>query len=678
MLSKIFTKLYQYATIFIVVGSPLFFIPKTSFTPEVTYLITILIITTLALVFYVLSSLIKGSWHSVSRVEMIAYFAFSLAVVLSVVFSQSPKTSLLGSAFNPLSGLFLILLPVIMYLTRTLPDTLRDRLKFILSVILGVSALMFVFVIMFTGKIVDFIKQAFSGFSNLSSISVYLGLFAIGCLLYVKRSEIKKRYKLAIAIVAVMFFSWGAYLSSQDAVRPNFTSTFTVGKKVLMTNGIFGYGAGDFSRAWQLYKPGEVMSSPYFGYDFNQGSDTMSTMFVNLGIVGLLAFIMLTLGALYITFISYKKASNDTEHFILGMLTLTLLYFFVVAWFVPLSYSMLVLWMVVAGLGVAKAPLNEYHPSKKLAIIMVPLMFLIVYGSYSNVNKVRAFNVFTSAQSTSSDPVVANEGINKAVSIYPFDGFYRAQVDNYIQANRMIVASTTVDKEELKNIYLANASSSVNAGLNAVRVNPSNYQNYVSLGQAYELVIPFEKEGGYDRAKKSYEEALKIYPENPYIYIMLARLEASAGTKEGVRTQLTEALKKKQNFADALYLMSQLEASENKVEEAIAYALEAVKSAPNDSLTYMQAGLLYYGKKDYQNAVDYLKTALDKDPNNSNVAYFLALALRDGGRVDLAKQIGDELLKRNPGNADLEAFLESLNPKQEEKKDDKSSKASKK
>ena len=108
--------------------------------------------------------------------------------------------------------------------------------------------------------------------------------------------------------------------------------------------------------------------------------------------------------------------------------------------------------------------------------------------------------------------------------------------------------------------------------------------------------------------------------------------------------------------------MSQLEASESKIEEALTYAIEAIKSAPNDPATYIQAGLLFYGKRDYANAVLALKTALEKDPNNANIAYFLALSLRDGGRPDLAKPLADELLRRNPGNADLEKFISSLVP----------------
>jgi tetratricopeptide (TPR) repeat protein len=69
---------------------------------------------------------------------------------------------------------------------------------------------------------------------------------------------------------------------------------------------------------------------------------------------------------------------------------------------------------------------------------------------------------------------------------------------------------------------------------------------------------------------------------------------------------------------------------------------------------------LISGKKDYENAVYALKTALEKDPNNANVAYFLALTLRDGGRPDLARPLAEELLRRNPGNADLEKFNNTL------------------
>ena len=664
-ITAFFTKLYQYATAFIVIGAPLFFVPKTGFNPDVTYYITMITLVAIALVSYVISALITRSWHSLSRLEFISYFAFSFAVVLSVIFSKNQQVTLFGDVFDQSSAVAMLSLPAIMYLVRTLPEKMRAKLKLVLIGLLSLSAFTFVSALIYTGEITNHAKQLFTGFSNPISFAVYIGIFAVATMFYVFKGALPKKHKEWIAITSVLFFAWAIALTSQDSVRPNFTSTALVGKKVLTHEGIFGIGSGNFTRAWQLYRPQEVITSQYFGYDFAQGSSTMSTLFVTVGIVGLLAFIALILSALYSTFISYRQNPSGREHFILGLLVSVLGYFVIVSWLVPLSYAMLVVWMVVSGLGLAKARLNEYHPSRRISFIMVPLAVLLLVNVVVTVNKVRAFSLYNKAQAVAGKEDIAPY-IAKAISIYPYDGFYRVQVEYYIQANRNLVAAPATNQDELKKQYLENAQKAVDAGLASVKINPDNYQNYVSLGRSYELAVPFDKEAAFNSAKKSYEEAVKLYPENPYLYIMLARLEASAGTKDGVRLQLTEAIKKKNNFADALYLMSQLKASDNDIDGALNYAIEAVKSAPNDPLVYIQAGLLLYGKKDYQNAVFALKKALELDQNNANVAYFLALTLRDGGRPDLAKQIGDELLRRNPGNADLQAFLDSLNPKAEQ------------
>lgn len=667
-LASFLTRLYQYATVFIIVGSPLFFIPGTGFAPEITYYITMMVVVSVALISYVVSAVLKRQWHSVSRLEFISYFAFSLAVIFSVLFARDQRSALFGDAFNPLAGVSLLALPVIVYLVRTLPDTLRLRMKYILAIILGVSVFILMIGRMFNGTFMDTFENAFSGFSNSVSFSAYVGIFVLGAFFFSKKAKIKNRYKFIVITTAMVFLAWIVSIASSDAIRPNFVSSFAVGKSVLFQDGIFGIGAGDYTRAWQLYRPMNVIASPYFGYEFNQGFSTVTTLLTTVGIVGLLSFLMLTLSALFSTFISYLKTRETEDHFITGFLALVLLYMAIVSWILPLSFAMLVVWMVVAGLGLAKAQLSEYHPSKRLAYLFIPLALLFVVNLVMIAQKAQAFSAFSKAQTMFSSKGPTEEVgklLTGATAIYQYDGFYRALVEYYIAGERILVSGATEDQAVFQTQYLEKAQAALNAGLDAVKVNGNNYQNYVSLGRAYELTIPFEKEEGYNRAKKSYEEAVKLYPNNPYLYVMLARLEASAGTKEGVRAQLGEALKKKQNFADALYLMSQLEASEDKIDEALTYALEAVKNAPQDPLVYTQAGLLYYGKKDYQNAVTALNTALEKDPNNANVAYFLALSLRDGGRADLAKPIAEELLKRNPENADIKALVTSLSTQTE-------------
>jgi tetratricopeptide (TPR) repeat protein len=659
LLATIFSRIYRYTTIMIVVGSPLLFIPKIGFPGDITYHIAMVILAAIAIVAYVANALITKTWHTVSRLEFLGYFAFTLAVIGSTVFSKSPIIMFFGDGFNQYSAAAYLTLPAVMYLVRSLPEALRHKLKLVTLGLLGASAFVFVTALIIGGFVLDFAKVLFAGFSSTVSFAAYLGLFTIALFFYVRKGKIQKKYKLFIFITGCLFVAWAATLSTQNSIRPNVTSTLLVGKNVLVQDGIFGVGPGNFSRAWQLYRPQDVVNSQYFGYEFVQGSDTFGTIFVTLGITGFLTFLLLVLSSVYSTFISYRQNKDGQDHIILGLLSLTLVYFCIIAFLVPLSYAMLVMWMVVGGLGIAKAHLTEFHPSKKLVFVFAPIALLLVINAAVTINKTRAFVLYNKAQSATSIEE-AQKLIDAAAKLYSYDGFYRLKVEYAVTANRNLVASNANNQEEMKNAYLVTAQQAVNDALKAVEINPNNYQNHVSLGRAYELAVPFDKEGGFNNAKKAYADAAVLYPGNPYLYVMQARLEISAGTKDGVRASLTEALKKKQNFADALYLMSQLEASDNKIEEAIAYAVEAVKNAPNDPLVYTQAGLLFYAKKDYQNAIAALRAGLEKDPNNQNIAYFLILSLRDSGRPDLAQPLAEELLRRNPGNEELGKVVSSL------------------
>lgn len=659
--TKLLTRIYQYTTVIIVLAAPLFFIPKTGFSGDATYHIAMMILVALALGAYVGNALITKTWHTVSKLEFISYFAFSFAVLLSVAFSASPKVLLFGDGLNQFSGVALLSLPAVMYLVRALPEQLRHKLKFLTLGILSLSALVFVFALMFGGTLLEFARSLFAGFSSSVSFAAYIGLFSVATFFYVRKAALKKRYKIFILITGLLFVAWAVTLSTQNSVRPNLKSTLLVGKSVLLEDGVFGIGPGNFSRAWQLHRPQDVINSQFFGYEFLQGSDTITTLFVTVGIFGVLTFFLLVLSALYSTFISYRQNKEGREHMILGLLLMTLLYFAGVSLLVPLSFSMLVMWMVISGLGIARARLTEFHPNKKLAYLLVPLAVLLIVNAFVTVNKARAFAIYNKAQ-TAASIEEAEMLTKKAVGIYNFDGFQRVLVEYAITSNRNLVSTETGDQEALKNQYLLKAQEAVDAALAATKINPTNYQNFVSLGRAYELAVPFDKTGGFDNAKNAYSQAIKLYPGNPYLYLMQARLETSAGTRDGAKEWLTEALKKKQNFADALYLMSQLAAGESKIEEAINYAVETVRSAPNDPLAYTQAGLLFYAKRDYQNAVLALRGALERDPNNENVAYFLALALRDGGSGELAKPLAEELLRRNPNNQDIKNLVSSLKP----------------
>ncbi|MDQ5962844.1 MAG: hypothetical protein QG653_651 [Patescibacteria group bacterium] len=670
-LARILTLVYQYATAFVAIGSPLFFIPTTIFSPDVSYYMVVISAIAVALVAYVISATINRTWHPISRFELIAYSVFSISVILSAVFSREPQVVFFGDGINAFVAASLLALPAVMYLVRTLPEGFRDMLKKILVAVLSVSAFLFVLVFILSASLGQVISKVFLAFTSSLSLAAYIGIFVLAILIYVRRSSHHIKFKIPLLTGALVYILLLFTIAYQGDVRPNLSSSFEVASQVLTNNGVFGIGAGDYAYAWQLYRPVSVLQSQFFSVDFNQASGTLTTFLATIGVVGTLAFLFLVLGSLYVTVRLYMRATEKREHMILGLLALTLLYFPLVSVLVPFTYSMLILWMVVAGFGIAKMPLGVNYSSKKVALLFIPIALILVVQGTLTVNKARAFMVYNQAQTELNQKGPTPEAralLNKAISIYAYDGFYRTLVEHSIAAERELVSTATSSQDALREAYLKEAQFAVDMGKAAVTRNPSNYQNYVSLGRAYELAIPFDKEGGYTNAKKSYDEAIKLYPGNPFLYVIAARLEASAGSREGVRLKLTEALQKKQNFADALFLMSQLESSEQKLDEALTYAIGAVQAAPNDPNVYVQAGLLLYAKQDYQNAALALQRGLQLDQNNQNIAYFLALVLRDWSRVDpqnaplaeQAKIIGNELLNRNPGNADLEAFLKSL------------------
>ena len=103
LLTRFFTKLYQYATVCIAVGAPLLFIPKVGFSGDVTYHIVMAGLVFVALFSYIFTAITTRTWHSVSRLEFISYFVFSFAVLASTIFSKNPQITFFGEAFGQFS-----------------------------------------------------------------------------------------------------------------------------------------------------------------------------------------------------------------------------------------------------------------------------------------------------------------------------------------------------------------------------------------------------------------------------------------------------------------------------------------------------------------------------------------------------------------------------------------------
>ena len=197
----------------------------------------------------------------------------------------------------------------------------------------------------------------------------------------------------------------------------------------------------------------------------------------------------------------------------------------------------------------------------------------------------------------------------------------------------------------------------------AVGINPLNYQNLVALGRVYESVVSLGIGGSkeaYDKANKIYEDAEVLNPMNPEIDLIQARLAVVNKDMKLARERIKEALEKKNNYTEAIFMLSQVEASEGNIVEAIKSAEAAAIIEPNDPVVYFQLGLLKYTKKDYQGAIGALERAISLNSEYANARYYLGLSYDGLGRKSDALAQFETIQKTNQDNELVKAVIANL------------------
>jgi tetratricopeptide (TPR) repeat protein len=167
-------------------------------------------------------------------------------------------------------------------------------------------------------------------------------------------------------------------------------------------------------------------------------------------------------------------------------------------------------------------------------------------------------------------------------------------------------------------------SSGINAALTATRLTPSDYQNWLVLGNLYAQAVPLGVAGAYDSAKTAYDKAQTLNPTNPQIPYILAQLDIANKNNKGAEDNLKAAIGLKQDYTAAIFLLSQLEVQDGNVKDALASALAAAYFQPNDPNILFQVGILYAAQNDFANAALALKAAVDANPQFANARYFLS------------------------------------------------------
>lgn len=498
-----------------------------------------------------------------------------------------------------------------------------------------------------------------------------------------------------LALIAILFIwnpgNLGGAISSMTHVnnldvRPNLTSTLSVAKSTLAKNPLLGSGPNTFDKDWLLFRPADTNQTIFWNVGFFYGYGFLPTTISNVGLLGLavwlcflILFIMLGIKALA------RGPSNRADRFLVTSTFLSALFLWLGAFVYVPSLVMLALAFIFTGLFVGAAAATEVIGTKTMilngnrlgyfASILVVIVLAVGTVAFAKEVAVKTAGVFHfqkavaySNQGKSIDDIESELG--KAITSAPADPYWSAVSQIELSRANQIANNASLSDSDKATKFQNALSASISAQQNAIALNKS-YQNYIALGNIYASLVPppFSVDGAYDVAKDALNKAVALNPLSPEVAVLLAKLEFDKKNISEARIHIDDAIKLKQDYADAYFLLSQIEVGDNNLAKAIKSAETGALLSPGNAGVYFELGLLKFANKDYTGAVEAMNNALAIVPDYANAKYYLGLSYDKLGKTDDAIKQFEELAKTNPDNelvtsalANLKAGKDALSP----------------
>ncbi len=488
---------------------------------------------------------------------------------------------------------------------------------------------------------------------------------------------------LTLAILAVaVFFLIGSNISAAMAnglkinvasVSLSWPSTFSVARQSLSGHPLFGAGPGSFGSEWLKYRDPAINTTIFWNTDFGYGIGFIPTSIVSTGVLGLLAWLAF-IGLFVVLGIRMLVRQTPRDAYTRYTAVLSFvgaLYVIILMVFAVPTGSLIAAAFVLLGLfastaryaGDARQRGIIFSQTPRLGFVIVFVLTLALFGSvvvaYSVVGRYLALVDLSKANVAyaAGDLTTAEERAQSSLGFAALTPAYQAQANIALVRLRQIIASTTIPAAQAQQNFQAALTTGINAALTAMRISPSDYQNWLLLGNLYAQAVPLNVDKAYENAKMAYEKARDLNPTSATIRFTLAQLDIAHKDMNSARDNLKKAIELKQDYLNAIFLLSQVEVQDGNLKGALDSAKAAAYFAPKDPNVLFQLGVLSAAGADFDSAKAALTTAIDVSPEFANARYFLAAVLaKQGDYAGAAAQI-EKIADLSADNASRVASL---------------------
>ena len=464
-------------------------------------------------------------------------------------------------------------------------------------------------------------------------------------------------------------------------------------KEVIKQSPILGTGPETFVYNYSLYKPAGVNQTIFWNIRFTNAPSEILSLLSEIGILGVLALLISV--AVFIVkmlknLISAKDETEQMPGLKIGLFSTWLTS--IIVWFIyPQNFTLyLVFWLFLALLTIISSKKEEIKMINLKAPNKIALLtsfgFIIIMIATIGLLYLEGSRFIAEAKFQRGLNLIDNgkldDGINKGIKATitnPYeDRFYNNLAQFFLLQINQNINNEKLGKEEQTKMVQTGINNAITSATRATALNTKDVSNWIVQGLVYKNLIGLVADTG-NWAIKSYEEALKLEPENPFTYTEIARtyaadanlLSQQAQTDKAVQEKMQElinnaigaynkAIDIKSDYATAHFELALLYAQLGQIKEAIAGMEKSKTLAPNDVGVAFQLGVLYYKNSQFDKAKAEFTRALGMDENYSNARYFLGLIYdKEGNRQDAIEQF-EMIEKLNPDNDQIKQILANL------------------
>jgi tetratricopeptide (TPR) repeat protein len=447
------------------------------------------------------------------------------------------------------------------------------------------------------------INSAWSLVGSILAEAILLFLLVFGWLkkLLAKIKEKAEVMTYLTDAVAVAFFGLLFLLDIYRIVKLGWgvldlNSAWVIAVEAFKRRPLFGVGIGNFTEAFNLFRPASYNLGKYWSSVFSVSSMGILQIWTELGIIGL--FLVSYLVAMVL---KLRKSANFWQ----------LILILIAVLFLPLNLIsvFLLVWLLSTFLEKKETKLILNVGENNFNVMPYLIAGLTIIGiGFSGFWIGKMFlGDFYMRQSlvaaSKNDGAKTYELQIKAIVINPNLASYRKL---YSQTN-LALTQSLLNNEDISDVDKEKASTLVQQAVReakaAIELDQKNPEYWYNLAGIYKSLIGLV-EGSADWSYQAYQQAIVLDPVNPVLQLDMGGLFYAAGNYEQADRSFEEAVVNKNDYANAWYNWANSAKKLNKLEAAVFRLEQALKLVPADSGDYETASKeLEAWKKELDEAV---------------------------------------------------------------------------